>query len=207
MNNFIKMPATPRGVFRFPALNTPDTKFGTDKGDPKKDCYKTSLVLPEDVAQPVIAKLEEMLEEGYEAMCRKENKKKLKRAPSVPWGPVIDKDDDDEEVEREGVLEIRFKKKARTSKGVEQRPTLLDASKNPLNVKADIIGGGSEGRIAYQVYYWYNSSLGFGMTLDIQGVQVLDLKAPGGSCASDFDEEDGFVAAGVSEEVSDQDDF
>ena len=187
---------TPKGVLgKFAYLTEPDTKFNAD-GE-----YKASLVVGlADGAQALIEKLEAAYEEAYKAECASKGKKSLKRA-DMPW----------EVDEEEGVVTFKFKLKAkieskRKGKTIVRRVKIFDAKGKLIpNVKNLRIGGGSVAKVAFQPYFWFSPSVGFGLQLQLEAVQIITLVEFGGDRDYGFAEEEGdFDADGV--EGSDFDD-
>lgn len=174
---------TTKGSALWPALNEPDTHFEED------GVYKVSLILSEADAEPLIEKLEKEFADGYAGFCREKKKQNLKEADR-PWAQEMDQDEN-----YTGNWVFRFKMKAKTGRGVEQRPQLFDARRNPMN---EYIGNGSQIRVSFSPSTWFVPSLGVGMTLRLRGVQVLKLVEGGGSASPEamgFDDEDGFETA------------
>lgn len=200
---------TPKGVIgKYAYLTEPDTKFNAD-GE-----YKANLTLPLDQAQPLLDKLEAAYAEAYQAECMEKKKKSLKKA-DMPW--EID--------EEEGTAVLKFKLKAKiesAKKGtIIRRVKIFDAKgklvANPKNMK---IGGGTTAKLAFQPYFWFSPSVGFGLQLQLEACQIINLVEYGaGDQDYGFDaEEDGFDGDSVEgadfaeeseegEEADDGDDF
>lgn len=174
---------TPKGVIgKYAYLTEPDTKFNAD-GE-----YKASLTLTLEQAQPLIDKLEAAYNEAYQAECVEKKKKSLKKA-DMPW--EID--------EEEGTAVLKFKLKAKiesAKKGtIVRRVKIFDAKgklvANPKNLK---IGGGTTAKLAFQPYFWFSPSVGFGLQLQLEACQIINLVEYGAGDA-DYgfgEEEDGF---------------
>jgi hypothetical protein len=174
---------TPKGVIgKYAYLTEPDTKFNAD-GE-----YKANLTLSLEQAQPLIDRLEAEYNEAYQAECADKKKKSLKKA-DMPW--EID--------EEEGTVVLKFKLKAKiesAKKGTIIRRVKVFDSKgklvaNPKNMK---IGGGTTAKLAFQPYFWFSPSVGFGLQLQLEACQIINLVEYG---AGDQDygfgeEEDGF---------------
>jgi hypothetical protein len=188
---------TPKGTAVFPKLNEPDRRFKAE-GE-----YKVTLRLPDSEAKPLIAQLEKIRKEAYDAEAKKMGKK-LKMA-GVPYGPAMSWNADTEEkVPMPGFTDFKFSLKAsvttKTGKSWEQRPALFDSRLQPMPADSDPVGGGSIIRVNAEVYPWYTASLGFGISLRCRGVQVLELKTFGGErngASFGFEQEDGYQAAPV----------
>jgi hypothetical protein len=95
---------------------------------------------------------------------------------------------------------VFFKMKEETTrkgKKVKQKPRMVDAKKNPMD---DVVFGGSLVRIAYFFQYTVTPT-GVYISPKLNAVQVLEHVGPGGEASIDsmFDEEQGYVSAGISE--------
>lgn len=173
---------TPAGIFQYPYLNKPDTKFNPD-GE-----YKLKLEVPADQASDLVAFLDEQHEAAV-AKAKKENAGKKIKEGNQPY----------EVNEDTGKVVVSFKLKAKvTPKNgdpFEQRPALFDAKGKPLS---DVnIGGGTKGKIAYEVVPYYTAIAGAGISLRLKAAQVIDLKQFSGGAGADafgFGEEDGYEA-------------
>ena len=176
------MPVTPRGTAVFPHLNTPDTKFD------ENGVYSPKLALSDEAAAELSDELTAAHAAAYERHCKEQKKPKLKKF-DLPMEDELSQDG-----EPTGNTLFKFKSKARTAKGVARKIVLVDAKKKPLT---EHIGGGSQIKINYRITDWYVPALGVGLSLQINGVQVLDLKEnSGGNADAMFDEEDGFESSG-----------
>ena len=185
---------SPRGRARWPKLNEPERKFNA-KGE-----YVVELVPANEEASPFKEQIDALIETSYAAFCKREGKKTLKRA-NLPYKNVVDQNG-----EETGELAFKFKMKAlvetRDGRSWEQRPDLFDAKGKQMPT-TEVIGGGSIIRVSGEAFPWYTPALGFGVSLRLKGVQVLELKAPaGGDAASHgFKKEEGFE---TSEDFSEQ---
>jgi hypothetical protein len=178
----IKTPnfTTPKGVAKYPWLNTPDTKFNPD-GD-----YKITVVLGAEAAAPIVKFLDERLEASV-AQAKKDNVGKKVREADPPYKVN----------EETGEVEVTFKMKAKVNMkngdSFEQRPTIFDAKLHPLK---DInVGGGSVVKVNYECFGFYTALIGAGVSLRLKAVQVLNLvEFTGGLSAQamGFKEEEGF---------------
>jgi hypothetical protein len=183
---------SPKGRARWPKLNEPERKFNA-KGE-----YTVELALEGEVAQEFKDQVDQLIEAEYVTLCKREGKKKLKRA-NPPYKMVTDQNG-----EETGELAFKFKMKAlvetRDGRSWEQRPDLYDAKGKPMD---ENIGGGSIIRVSADAFGWYTASLGAGVSLRLAAVQVIDLVSVGGSDAKShgFQEEEGFES---NEDFSDQ---
>lgn len=187
---------TPKGTAVYPKLIEPDTKFNAE------GVYSVRLRLDEADEAALIEKLQVMYDDAYVENCKAEKKQKLKKA-DVPWKPETRKDENDVEVET-GAMLFNFKMKAsgtsrKTGKKWSKRPSLYDAKGASLMKQADSmkIGGGSKIKVAYTVSSFYTGALGSGISLRLEGVQIIDLVESGNnrSAASmGFGAEEGYSA-------------
>jgi hypothetical protein len=188
-NNKIQL-ASPLGVARYPYLNEPDLQFAQKYGAAPE--YKTQLIIEASKALPFKEKLENLFEEEYSKAC-KDAGKKLKRA-DLPFEEVVDP----ETLEPTGEWAFKFKLKQEgknftTGQTWVNKFPWLNAKRKPIAKPTEIVGGGSTLSIGTDVVTW-NAPIGFGMTLRINSVQIVELKPyiAGGVDASLFEEHDGF---------------
>lgn len=184
----------PRGVFVYPRLNEPDTKFKVE-GE-----YSVKLALEPDANEDhkkFLDKLEAFYEqskkEATEELVEKGKGKKtaLKIATDgKPWKPEVD-----DEGEETGRVLVKFAAKAtgvnkKTGKPWTFKLPLVDAKKHPVSKS---VWGGSEGNILFEPYGWY-TALGFGVSLKLKAVQVVKLVSGSGvDVDAAFDDEDGYT--------------
>lgn len=223
--NFI----TPKGIAIYPWLNKADTKY-KPAGE-----YRVSMVFPEDatvklskdgapvnlkgmideqVAAQLITTTEQLKADLAEATDGKK-KAALKKAlaeltPTYPYKKAVDSEGDPT-----GEYEYTFKsnatyKDAKTDE-VKNRPLkMVDAKKNPTTAS---VFGGSELRIACELYLYGNAKAGAGVSLRMNSVQVINLVS-GGQRDHGFDEEEGYEGNATRDEeptkgttASDDEDF
>ena len=194
-----KTEVTPKGIFVYPCLNKPDTKFD------EAGLYTVKLKLSVDEAQPLM----DMIGKAMDAQVEKvkasgEVKGKVKRADP----PYV-------EDEESGTVTFNFKMKAsgkrKDGTTFTQKPTL---KKHDLtDVDPDVrIWGGSEGKVAFEMVPFYTGGLGAGVSLRLKGVQVLKLVTGGGDCGftaeegEDFDSDNSGDSSEFSPEESDTED-
>jgi len=197
MTNNIKKErfTSPKGIFRYPRLGTPDTKFKPE-GE-----YSNELVLQADSkeAQTILTKLKEA-----EAACLADVKSKAKTPAEAKKWEIKNhpyrmlEDDDGNET---GELAIKFTAKAsgvskKDGKKWERKVPVFDAVGTPLT---DVnVGGGSIGKISYTIIpYATSTSVGAGIKLALEAVQVVELKEFGTQNAKGFgfEEEEGYTAS------------
>lgn len=194
---------SPRGEAVWPKLSEPNTQFNPD------GVYETDLRLGAEEGQKFLSKLEDMLDEHYDNVC-KEQGKKVKRG-SISCKPV--------EVDgtATGELDFKFKMKAlagREGKKWEQRPTIMDTKGKVIDPKSVSIGSGSTIKVSFTIYPYYTAMVGAGLSLQMNAVQLIEYVPYGGSDMRSlgFEEEEGFVYTQETEEaqedtVADNGDF
>lgn len=192
---------TPKGVAVYPRLKDPDTKFH-DEGQ-----YKADLKVPADVAKPFIDKWREQ----YKTWTKKALNKKPDRSDRNAFY-YFETDEDGDETGFV-IFKLRVKNKI-TKRGDlwDRRPAQFDAKGKPIASPKNV-GGGTTMIVAGEVYLWETPSGGKGMSLQPEGIQILDLKEfTGGKSADDFGfgAEDGFEDDGedtpFGDETGDDDD-
>lgn len=167
----------PKGVLVYPALQRPDTKYN------KLGDYKADVKLPEDVAKPIIEKVQ--------AVCKAHMGKPVKPGTKNAFYSY----EKDENEEKTGYVIFSIRSKNRTGKDGkvwDRRPMLIDAKKNPIDVNP---WGGSTARVQFETYEWiYQGEKG--VSLQPLVVQIIDLVTGQGAepQLDDFDEEDGFTS-------------
>lgn len=192
-----KQITTPKGNALYPYVNEPNTRF-----NPMGE-YSCQLVIPEEEeALAFKAKLDEIYEAEYKRECLLKNKK-LKKAASYPLAQ-----------DEEGNWVLRTKQAAKveskSGKVFEFGIKLFDAQGKPCDAK---VGSGSLVRLAVEPRAWFTAALGFGLTLNLKAVQVIDLVeygGGGGASSFGFSAEEGYVGEELTEalttdaEVSDE---
>lgn len=187
---------SPIGIASYPHLNKPDTKWN-EAGE-----YRCTLIYDEDVAESLRPKLEELLDKGFETMKKEHygdnpNTAKAKRCAKldVPLKAV-----EDEEGNETGTYKLSPKK---TASGVKKDGTPWTAKVQVFDSKGKklspvpSIWGGSKLRADIDVYaYFAAKDNAIGITLELVGVQVIELVAGSGERESAFGEvEGGYVAS------------
>lgn len=180
-----KVITTPKGKAVWPRIDTPDTKFDED------GVYSCKLHVSEGDFKAFEAVVKPQLEAAYNAECSRQGKDKIRMAASSPL-----------RINDEGDYEIYAKQKARVhtkSKGtLEFSITAVDSQGKKITTPK--IGSGSTLKMAVEVNTWFVPSQGFGYTLRLRAVQVLDLieYGSGGDSFGFGAEEDGYVGDGES---------
>ena len=185
--NFI----SPRGILGpFPSLTKPDTKFNPD-GE-----YKAQLIVPIEEAQGLIDEINKQYKEFYDKVTEEERKKKRKpklqlKEADKPY--AIDED--------EGTVTFKYKLKSlikmKDGSEIKRRPIIYDSRGKEVSEVINIyIGQGSEVEISTLFYPWYTPTLGVGISLQFNGVQVMKLEnksyTPDASSMGFVEHEEGF---------------
>jgi hypothetical protein len=172
------------GIGKFCFLNKPSKKFKPEFGE-----YICDTVVSEEVAEKVKAQLRPVYEQELKARTDLEGKE-LKKAEL----PFVESEDGT-------LIKTKLKGGHRTKEGkvYEFNVALFDASCNPLPKDVQVWGG-SKVNVAVRPNFWYTASLGFGVTFEIQAVQVVELANGGVSSvaaeAFGLTSEEGYVANG-----------
>lgn len=173
------------GTAVYPRLSQPDCKFKVD-GE-----YSAKIRLSDEDAEPMIAKIESLVEAAYKAeqarliaADKKAQAKTLKYA-SKPYKAVLDS-----EGEETGEYEFNIKMKAQyTGKDgtvVKLTPKLFDAATPPNALPLSTpIWGGSQIKVAGD-YNPFATAIGVGMSLRLSAVQVIKLVSGSGGDASSY---------------------
>lgn len=186
---------TPAGVAKYPYLSNPDTQFNA-QGE-----FKTTLLLDPNEYADFLAELDALADkavvsavESLEKQGKKAHAKQVQR--QEPY-----REEYDSEGEPTGLVEVRFKSKAkittRDGREMDLRPSLFDALGKPIDPKDVVIYGGSVIKVNFTPRAYYVSATKLaGVTLQLNAVQVIELVTGGsGGSASSFGfdtVEDGF---------------
>lgn len=81
----------------------------------------------------------------------------------------------DQTGEETNLWQFRFARNVVTSRGHELSPPLVQDAAGTLWPKDVLIGNGSTGRVAFDIWHWSNPEAGRGISLNLQGVRVLYL--------------------------------
>lgn len=193
---------TPKGTAIYPKLNVPDTKY-KPTGE-----YSTKLKLSGEEAQPLIDQYEaeaaRFFEEvraelnattGPKAGKAKARAKTLKLAADKPFKPEYD-----EEGNETGNYIINFKMPARIVREGKEDIVLkfdvFDAAGKKL-AKVPDVWGGSILRVSGQMRPFDSPTVGVGLSMRLQAVQIIELRQGGQRDAAGYGfgaEEGGFSA-------------
>jgi len=180
-----KVITTPKGKAVWPRIDTPDTKFDED------GVYSCKLHVSEGDFKAFEALVKPKLDAAYKEECSRQGKDKIRMAASSPL-----------RINDEGDHEIYAKQKAKVhtkSKGTLEF-TIAAVDSQGKKIDMPKIGSGSTLKMAVEINTWFVPSQGFGYTLRLRAVQVLDLIEYGGGDSSfGFGAEaDGYVGSGES---------
>jgi hypothetical protein len=184
---------TPVGSAYYPRIDTPDTKFNPD------GVYSCKLHVSEADFNAFELTIKEIVNRAYKEECSKRGVEKLTLAPTQPLRQTA-----------EGDFEIYAKQVAKkdTRKGLlEFRVAVFDAKGNKIE-DVPAIGSGSKLKMGVEVFPYYTDLNGFGYSLRLKAVQVLELvEYNNGSAASfGFSEETGFSGGESLTEAFETDD-
>ena len=174
-----------KGTAKYAHLNEPNKRFESEFGT-----YSCDLVIDKDQAEMLKNTLRPLYEEELKQVQEENQGKKIEQKEF----PIK---------EEEGGFLVKSKLKAggRRRDGSEYSLSiaLFDSQGKPLpeDVK---VWGGSKVNLAFRPRFWYTAMAGFGVSFDLQAVQVLELHNGGVSgVAADafgFTSEEGYVANG-----------
>jgi hypothetical protein len=180
-----KILTTPTGTAVYPRIDTPDTKFNDD------GVYSCKLHVSEADFNAFTTTVTTIVEREYQAECTTKGKK-LKKSASNPIRITPD-----------GDFEIYAKQVAQrqTKKGLLTFTIPVFDSKGSKLPASPAIGSGSTLKLSVEVYTWYTDLQGFGYTLRLKAVQLLELLEYNNGSSSSFGfsaEEDGYINDGES---------
>jgi hypothetical protein len=180
---------TAPGVLVFPKISAPDFRFEAEFGE-----FNCLLDLEGAPAADLVKLIDSTFETEYGFECEEKGKVSvdedgntvygLKKYDGRPYGPATDKD---KEV-IPGVTRFRFKRKAGGRMGPKSKsPGKIWGCEIPIfGASGDIpvteeVWGGSKAIVAFQLQPWWTASLGFGIKLSIEAVQILELVSSNGA--------------------------
>jgi hypothetical protein len=175
-----------KGVTKYCHLNEPNKKF-----DPEFGTYSCDVVIDKEQADQIKSTLRPLFEEELREVQEANAGKKITQR-EIP----ID------EVEGGHLIKVKLKAGGRRRDGSEYHLSisLYDSAGKPLDQDVKVWGG-STVNVAFRPKFYYTAAVGFGVTFELQAVQVLQLGEGGvsGIAASAFGfttEEEGFVNGG-----------
>lgn len=188
---------TPKGVAVYPRLTEPDTKFNA------AGVFSVKLRLSAEDAQPLIDKIDALIQEKYaadQAELMKGDGKAKAKAKSMKYADKPYKAAVDDNGDETGEYEFNFKMNhqvtdKKTGKVSLLYPKIFDAAGKELK-PAPAIWGGSIIKVAGQ-FNPFNTTVGVGVSMRLGAVQVIELVSGGGGNATSYgfgEEEGGYVA-------------
>jgi len=176
-----------KGTAKFCHLNEPNKKFNAEFG-----VWSCDLVVSSEQAEVLKQAIRPLYEEELQKVQDANPGKEIKQAQK-PF---------DEQSDGTSLVRIKRKGGGRRADGTTytlSSPALYDSAGKPLPEDVQIWGG-SKMNVAFRPNFWYIPALGFGVSLDLEAVQVIELANGGVSNvaaeAFGFTEEEGFVANG-----------
>jgi len=175
-----------KGVAKYCHLNEPNKKF-----DPEFGMYSCDLIIDKEQADAIKQQLRPLYEEELRATQE-----------ANPGKGITQREFPIEEVDGGFLIKAKIKAGGRRKDGevYHMSIALYDSQGKHLDPEVKVWGG-STVNVAFRPRFWYTASMGFGVTFDLQAVQVLQLGEGGVSsiAASAFGfttEEEGFVNGG-----------
>jgi hypothetical protein len=209
---------TPRAPAVFPKLDFANPDYGSDQYPIEGGAFsiQVRLVKSDPQVQALLAKLEKVMAVSEAEAIEKfkaipiASRKKMKLEEPKRTEFYSDVYDEEENETGEIILKFKMKHSGTTKKGKDWKryPTLIDAKLQALK-KGTAIWGGSVVRVSGgAIPYWVAGQASYGVSLQLEGVQVIELVSAGGRSAKDmgFDEEEGYESNdGFSEEETSED--
>ena len=175
-----------KGVAKYCHLNEPNKKF-----DPEFGVYSCDLVIDKEQADAIKQKLRPLYEEELR-----------ETQEANPGKGITQREFPIDEVDGGFLIKVKMKAGGRRRDGSEYHMSiaLYDSQGKHLDPEVKVWGG-SEVNVAFRPKFYYTAAVGFGVTFELQAVQVLKLGEGGVSsiAASAFGfttEEEGFVNGG-----------
>lgn len=197
--------ATPAGKLVFPHLKAPNKRFEKEFGD-----YSVSL----DLAGQPAEDFKKLIDETFEAEYAHECKEKGEVLSKYNGRPYRQATEGKEKTPIEGVTRFTFKRKAGGRYGpnhpqageIWHTSVPVFGARGSTKVIEDVWGG-TTARVSFIIVPWYSNALGFGVRLQLEAVQVIDLVTQGERAPEEygFDECDGYVPSATPETMETDD--
>jgi hypothetical protein len=175
-----------KGTAKYCHLNEPNKKF-----DPEFGVYSCDLIIDKEQADAIKQKLRPLYEEELREVQE-----------ANPGKGITQREFPIDEVDGGYLIKVKMKAGGRRRDGSEYHMSiaLYDSAGKHLDPEVKVWGG-SEVNVAFRPKFYYTAAVGFGVTFELQAVQVLKLGEGGVSsiAASAFgftEEESGFVNGG-----------
>lgn len=184
---------TPKGVASYPHVNEPNTRF-----NPMGE-YSCTIVVSEEDGIAFSETIGAIFDAEYERECIIRKNPKLKKSQ---YFPVTQDEKGKWSIKTKQVAKVEAKNGDVYSFDIK----LFDASGQPVKSENCRVGSGSQVKCAVEPRTWYNPSVGFGMTLSLRAVQVIELVEGGGGNAESFGfgAEEGFSAETFDEVLTEE---
>ena len=149
-----------KGVTKYCHLNEPNKKF-----EPEFGVYSCDLVIDKEQADAIKQKLRPLYEEELREVQEQHTGKKITQREF----PI-------DEVDGGYLIKVKMKAGGRRRDGSEYHMSiaLYDSQGKPLDQDVKVWGG-SEVNVAFRPKFYYTAAVGFGVTFELQAVQVLKL--------------------------------
>ena len=174
-----------KGTAKYCHLNEPNKRF-----EPEFGTYSCDLVIDKDQAEMLKSTIRPLYEEELKSTQEQNAGKKIEQKEF----PIKEED---------GTFIVKSKLKAggrrKDGSTYSLSIALFDSKGQPLpeDVK---VWGGSKVNMAFRPRFWYTPMAGFGVSFELQAVQVIELQNGGVSGAAadafGFTSEEGFIANG-----------
>ena len=159
---------TPIGTAEWPNLKEPDTRFDND------GYFSCKLHVTESDFEEFRSTVDPIVQAAYQAECSRQGVDSIRMSQTDPI-----------RISDDGEFEIYAKQKARVH---TRRNGTMDFNIEAIDANGDEcempdIGAGSTIKMAVEVHTWHMASQGFGYSLRLRAVQIIDLvkKRKGGS--------------------------
>ena len=174
------------GTAKYCHLTEPNKRFDKEFG-----AWSCDLVVGSEQAEVLKNAIRPLYEQEFQKVQDENPGKEIKKAQK-PF-----------EEQADGTTLVKIKRKCggRRADGTTYTLSiaLYDSASKPLPEDVQVWGG-SKMNVAFRPNFWYSPALGFGVSLDLEAVQVIELANGGVSNvaaeAFGFTEEEGFVANG-----------
>jgi hypothetical protein len=197
---------SPKGVFRYPALDKPD--YGNEQFPKPNGEYKVQLVVSPDVADELLKKIQPLFDQAVtegEELFAKLPIASRKKLGELTVNDLVSVIYDKETEEPTGEVFFKFSTAASGVNAKKEKWTrkiaLFDAKGKPI-AKAPAIWGGTVGKVSFEAAPYFVPGTGTaGLKLYLTAAQIIDLVAGGSRGASEFGfgEEEGYEGSSTPE--------
>lgn len=195
---------TPRGRAIFPKLDKPDTKWKAEGQ------YSVKLAIPADsidgLREKVVAMLDTFVDEQRAKLADGDGKAKKKAKELKVREFLTDAEEVDDEGNETGNIILNFKMTAsgvskKDGKPWARKPSVFDAKGKRLSPCPPVWGGSILKVAGEAVPYYSPKDNECGVSLRLEGVQIIELRTGGQRDAAEFgfSEEEGFTSSDSAE--------